>query len=412
MIENKLKKIIIVFLLPIFSLASEVFTPDAELDRALANAIQKIKYQHPKLNDYTISASVYLPIEHKKGSAVSGPIMTKANSAAVNHLFQIGSVTKTFTAVLVLKQVEQGNIDLHKTVGDYLPQTPDKWRLVTIAQLLNMTSGIPDYTENQSFMNNVMSNPKKKWRAKELLAEVADKPMLFEPGKSWEYSNTNYIILGLILAKQLSPKNNMDLDEALADHFKWLLNQSQLSDSYYMIKPVSEYPDVLKRHLLPGYNIGTFDEVAVNVSETNLSSAGAAGALITTTDDLAAWAYRLFFDEQTLSIQQRNQMKQLVCMDEEYKHCVLGKALSKSQKKAEGYGYGIMRLYNPKHGFIWYHTGQTLGFESVFAWLPRYNMSIAITVNVADDSSANEAFIMPALLTVINQLQTDEPISD
>ncbi len=115
---------------------------------------------------------------------------------SVTSVFEIGSVTKQFTASAVLQLAEQGKLALTDSIGRWVPNLPLKWRRVTITQLLNHTSGIPSYTEvGESWV--------KRWGEEmtgaQLVALTAGKPFDFAPGTSWKYNNTGYVLLGMLV---------------------------------------------------------------------------------------------------------------------------------------------------------------------------------------------------------------------
>ena len=108
--------------------------------------------------------------------------------------FRVGSNTKTMTATVILQLVEEGEIGLDDPVAKYHAGVPNG-DTMTIAQLLAMRSGLPNYTDHPSFLQD----PLKAWQPEELLALSFAKPVNFAPGAEFEYSNTNYILLGLII---------------------------------------------------------------------------------------------------------------------------------------------------------------------------------------------------------------------
>ncbi len=119
-----------------------------------------------------------------------------ATPVSATSVFEIGSVTKQFTAAAVLQLAEQGKLALTDSIGRWVPNLPVKWRRVTITQLLNHTSGIPSYTE-------VGESWEKRWGEEmtgaQLVALSAAKPFDFAPGTSWKYNNTGYVLLGMLL---------------------------------------------------------------------------------------------------------------------------------------------------------------------------------------------------------------------
>ena len=113
--------------------------------------------------------------------------------------FRIGSVTKTFTATLVLQLVEQKRIGLDDPVGRYLPGVIPAGGKITIRQLLQHQSGLANYTDYPSWMDRAERSPS--IRPIDALRFAASQPLLFAPGSQWAYSNTNYIALGLVIEK-------------------------------------------------------------------------------------------------------------------------------------------------------------------------------------------------------------------
>jgi Tol biopolymer transport system component/CubicO group peptidase (beta-lactamase class C family) len=118
---------------------------------------------------------------------------------APNQRFRVGSVTKTFTATMVLQLVEEGKLRLSSTLGDLLPGVVPRGGEITIRQLLQHRSGLVNYTDYSSWLGRVNRSPST--RPIDLLRFSASKPLAFEPGSRWIESNTNYIALGLVIEK-------------------------------------------------------------------------------------------------------------------------------------------------------------------------------------------------------------------
>jgi D-alanyl-D-alanine carboxypeptidase len=111
-----------------------------------------------------------------------------------NAVWQIGSNTKAFTSVMLLQLEAAGKLSVHDTLGKWLPQYP-AWRHITIKRLLDMTSGIPDYTEQPDFLKAVASAPARTFSEAQLVGYVAHLPV----GKAiYHYSNTDYILAQMI----------------------------------------------------------------------------------------------------------------------------------------------------------------------------------------------------------------------
>ena len=129
-------------------------------------------------------------------SGASGPPRDGHTPLSGATPFAIASVTKTFTAAIVLQLVEEGRVDLDAPVSDYLPEVAIA-RGVTVRQLLSHTSGIADLLA--PMRNQLNAEPSRVWQPAEVLALLG--PSTFAPGTSWGYSNTNYVIAGMLVER-------------------------------------------------------------------------------------------------------------------------------------------------------------------------------------------------------------------
>jgi D-alanyl-D-alanine carboxypeptidase len=113
--------------------------------------------------------------------------------------FRVASVTKSFVATVVLQLAAEKRLSLNDSLERWLPGTVDNGRSITLDELLNHTSGLFDYDEDQAWVSARFSDPGREWSAEELVAIATSHPPLFAPGTSWSYSNTNYVLLGLVI---------------------------------------------------------------------------------------------------------------------------------------------------------------------------------------------------------------------
>ena len=121
---------------------------------------------------------------------------TEGVPVKTDDYFRVGSNTKTMTATVILQLMQEGKLKLDDPVSKYYSGVPNG-DTITIAQLLGMRSGLPNYTYDPAFVKQ----PQKVWKPEELLALSFAKPVDFAPGAQFEYSNANYIVLGLIIEK-------------------------------------------------------------------------------------------------------------------------------------------------------------------------------------------------------------------
>lgn len=114
---------------------------------------------------------------------------------------RIASISKVFTAVVVLQLVEEGALQLDAPIATWLPDLLPTGNIITVRQLLNHTSGLYDYLEDRTFRNQAYQHPERAWAPAELVAYAARFPASFAPGTpgQFDYSSTNYVILGMLV---------------------------------------------------------------------------------------------------------------------------------------------------------------------------------------------------------------------
>ncbi|HEX6212321.1 MAG TPA: serine hydrolase domain-containing protein, partial [Methylomirabilota bacterium] len=185
-------------------------------------------------------------------------------------VFRIGSVTKAFTAALVLKLVEQGDLSLTEPVTTYLPDSPPGWRAITLEHTLAHTSGLPNYTARPEYRARMAEA----LTVEELLARFASLPLEFTPGTRWSYSNSGYAVAGAVV-EQVTGR---PFAEVLRDR---LLAPVGLHRTMYD-DPRQVVPRRARGYVVAG-------EEVLHAPYLHMSQAYAAGALASTLDDLAAW---------------------------------------------------------------------------------------------------------------------------
>jgi D-alanyl-D-alanine carboxypeptidase len=132
---------------------------------------------------------------HRAGTA---DLRTGRAIHRTDHM-RIASTAKAFSGAVSLSHVDQGRLELDGTLGELLPGSPAAWSEVTLAQLLNHTGGVPDYTRSAEFAQQLRSDPGGYVSPSQVVSWVADEPLTFEPGTSYTYSNTDNILVGLIV---------------------------------------------------------------------------------------------------------------------------------------------------------------------------------------------------------------------
>ncbi len=234
-----------------------------------------------KYHEYGLFNGVVLVAENGEPvyeEAVGYAVMEFDVPNATDTRFRIGSVTKQFTAALVLQLVEEGTIDLDATISEYLPEyPPGPGEQVTIHQLLAHTSGIPSYTgfpEMEEFKRDPFDPDS-------FIATFWDRELEFEPGSRWSYNNSGYYLLGVILERVTGKPYARLLEERILDPLG-------LDDTGY-----DHYPEVIENMALGYQRVGGAYENA-DYLDTNLPYS--AGMMYSTVGDLLKWDQELYGD--------------------------------------------------------------------------------------------------------------------
>ncbi|WP_163994747.1 serine hydrolase domain-containing protein [Pyxidicoccus caerfyrddinensis] len=274
-----------------------------------------------------------------------------ATAMKAEDRLRAGSITKTFVAVVALQLQAEGKLSLDAPLATWLPDFPRADR-ITVRQLLNHTAGTANYTQNPDFLAEAMGNPGKVWVPEEIIAYGAARSPSFEPGASWEYSNTNYILVGHII----EAVSGTSLAQQLRTR---------------IIEPLSLTSTGLDgAETVPSLAVGGYTRDPENGAWTNLegllhpSAAGAAGALVSSADDLSRF-FEVLLSGDLLTAEQRAEMSQWVLARD---------------NEASGYGLGLVQWTDsvvPMQG----HDGSIPGFNALAAWLPTRKASLAVMTN-------------------------------
>lgn len=266
--------------------------------------------------------------------------------ATATTRFRIGSVTKQFTAALVMRLVEQKKLDLDDELGKYVPDFPLQGKKVTLRMLLNHTSGIPSYTDVGDAW--LKATPLELSHT-ELLAFVAGKPFDFEPGTDWRYDNTGYYLLGMVLEKV----HGKPFAAVLHDEIATPLG---LADTMYDVQC-----EVIARRA-QGYTLR--DGRRSNDDPLGMSQPGAAGALLSTGGDLVKWSMALA-GGKVVSASSYAQMTTATVLP---------------NGRDTGYGFGLMRDEVVGQTAI-LHGGGINGFNSMLLHVLPADLHVAVISN-------------------------------
>lgn len=301
-------------------------------------------------------------------------------------LFGMGSTSKSFLAAVILKLEATGALSIEDRLGDWLPQYP-AWAEARIRQLLDMTSGIPNYSETKFISDVWTTQPKRDLTAEELVAAAYptgtnDLPV----PKGYFYSNTNYILASMI-AEKAGGKPYRDLVREM------VLEPLGLRSTYY--EPGTYPPEVVAR-MAHGYfeNSACADYqpdcavswnqplVGQDIRDDSTSWAQAAGGAVSTARDVDTWM-RAVFDGRVVPPKQQAEWERLVSTR-------TGEPItSLSEADPMGFALGLAKGITPD-GPIWFYQGTTLGYRTLYAWFAPEKLMITVQTNSQPDDGANQ----------------------
>lgn len=250
--------------------------------------------------------------------------------------YRIGSISKSFTAVVVMKLVEQGKISLDTPLSDFFPEVANADK-ITIEQMLRHQSGIFSVTNEPDYLE---------WAARpisreDMVAKIKSHPSEFEPGTTSDYSNSNYILLTYI-AEELTDKSFADLVQT------YICEVCNLEDTYYGGKIDPNNNEAFSYGKYNGW---------VKGMETDMSVPAGAGAIVSNPKDLNTFTTCLHAGK-----------------------LVSGATLSKMMEIEKGFGIGLFTLpFNDKISYG--HTGGIDGFQSNAFYFPEEDVAVAMVAN-------------------------------
>jgi D-alanyl-D-alanine carboxypeptidase len=261
-------------------------------------------------------------------------------------VFRVGSVTKTFTATVVLQLVERGELRLVDRLDRYVKGIP-AGRRITIRQLLNHTSGIPD-TSN-AVAKEVFRDPTRRWRPLKVIQNAVRQKRYCAPGKCWHYSNTNYQLLGVI-ARRVSGRSMRDLYE------RGVLRRLPLRHTSFEPGPTVPAPQA------HGYDRETAGGPLIDTTGWNLYWSWTAGSMTSTLADLKRWAPALAGGRGLLSPRMQRARLRMV---------------STGTPGIE-YGLGIM-----SYAGLLGHDGAVPGYDALVLYAPTTGTTLVLLGNTA-----------------------------
>jgi D-alanyl-D-alanine carboxypeptidase len=295
----------------------------------------------------------------------------------VEDRMRIASAAKAFSGAVALSLVSQGKLSLDDTIGERLPELSEDWHEtwheVTLRQLLNHTSGIPDFSLDPGFGEALLASLTKAPPPEDLLSFVEDEPLSFEPGSEYRYSNSDNIIVALMVEAATGKSYEQQLREQV---YKPLgLKNTSLPRGTDLKKP-----------FIHGYDNDPSEQPPEDVSE--LVAAGwawASGGIVSTPADLntfiRGYVGGRLFDSKTRAQQRR---------------VIEGGSSEPPGPGNNSAGLALFR-YETKCGTVWGHTGNTPGYTQFMAASGNGRRSVTVSVNSQHTPEVGEPDVFEAL---------------
>jgi D-alanyl-D-alanine carboxypeptidase len=270
---------------------------------------------------------------------------------------RIASIAKAFSGAVALHLVQERRIGLDDTIGQLLPDLPKSWAPVTVRELLNHTSGIPDYTRSKAFAKQAGSDPRGYVTPTKIIRWVRNDRLAFRPGSRYEYSNTDNIIVGLI-AQSVTHTPYPALVKRV------VFRPAGLTQTTFPTRRIS-----LPTPFIHGYNVSPGKAPTDDTTFLSPSGAWASGAIVSTPTDLGAFIRADLGLKFFGAAQQQQQMR-----------FVHGSS-SPAGPGVNAAGLGLFR-YTTRCGTVYGHTGNFPGYTQFAAATASGSRSVTTTLNI------------------------------
>jgi D-alanyl-D-alanine carboxypeptidase len=297
-------------------------------------------------------------------------------SASENTVYQLASVTKTFTATAIMMLVQDGKLGLDDKITVRLSDLPPAWGEITVRQLLNHTSGIKSYTSVRDFHKTL----RKDYAQREILDLVAKEPPEYAPGEKWNYNNTGYFLLGMLIEKVTGKKYGEFLEERIFQPLG--MTQTRVNDLLAVI------PNRANGYTWDGKGLRNGEYV----SPTQPFSAG---MLASTVNDLVKWDAAL----RTEAILGKSSLEQMWTPTK----------LNKGGEADYGFGWEIRK--DNGHRLL-AHGGGIPGFSTQLARYVNDNLTVIVLTNADNGNAGALARGIAGRLVPALAEEAEEPIAE
>ena len=304
-----------------------------------------MRVSHPNFN-----GSILVAVPGEEVIMLSYGLADRENHVAntPETRFAIGSLTKSFTAMAILILEERGSLSVKDSICAYIDPCPDAWEDVTIHHLLTHTSGIPSYTDLYA-QGQIEGDPCQAYTTDEVMAFFRDRPLDFQPGSGWHYSNSGYFLLGVIIENVTG--------ESYPDFvYENILVPLGMTETGY------NDDQVLIEQRASGYVLE--DRQVVNAPHWDVSTQFSAGGMYSTVGDLYLWDQAFYAND---------------IVSAETLGTVFSSAVATGDDDQEyGYGWFLSTLSGRR---VVEHGGVVYGFSSQLTRYPDESVTIIILSN-------------------------------
>jgi D-alanyl-D-alanine carboxypeptidase len=274
-----------------------------------------------------------------------------ASRVTPETVFEIGSITKTFTAALVLRLATEGTLDLDAPFTRWVEGFPHRSH-ATLRRLLNHTSGLADAFDNPELIPTLIFDPERRWTPHATFA-YAGEPS-FAPGEGWDYSSTNYHLLGVVAVVAGG-------DSMSAQLRRRFLEPLGLRRTFYAAE--ESIAATIAHAYLDHDEDGEEDDMTLLVPRTAfLTAAGAAGCMVSSSPDLARWT-RAFIAGSVIADSMRREMTEWVERPDGHRH-----------------GLGVLRVEVDGVALLG-HRGNSMGYSGAAWHAPEAGVTIVVLTN-------------------------------
>jgi D-alanyl-D-alanine carboxypeptidase len=339
--------------------------------------------------------------------AFAGKTSRDADAKPVDQdtLYQMGSTSKSFTVAVILQLEAAGKLSIDDTLGKWLPEYP-AWKDVTIHQLLDMTSGIPNYSETEWMSRAWADEPMRAFTLKELVDAAYPTPSNQLPvTKGYHYSNTNFILAAMI-AEKAAGKSIRDLVHEM------VIEPQGLTSTFY---EASTYPESVTKRMSHGYfeneacaeyqpdckETWNAPIIGTDWRDKSVSWMQSAGGAVSSARDVDRWM-RAVFGGKVVPPAQQKEWEELISMK-------TGEPITDVTKDDPGgFALGLGKRVLGPLGAQWFYEGESLGYRTVYVWIADKNLMITVQTNTQPpDGTDKIGEVMNALYEIVKRPKRD-----